>query len=138
MVKNICLSLLFVACFVSASSAAGIGGTYTWSLDQYVKVIKVVKQDEKTILFSAVTSDGKEKGCNGGLRATKAQLNGNVATFKGEDGFVMKMIFQGSKMLVTEEGNSTKYHPKACNYAARYTLKVDAAMSPHGGAPKQH
>jgi hypothetical protein len=134
MFKKICVAVMFVVCSVS-TAFAGIDGTYTLKQGQALKAFKVKTINGKTVQFSALVTDGVNGGCGGTVPTTKAHLAGNVATFKGDGNFVLKMTFADGKLVVVEEGNGTKYHGAKCNYAGTYAPKAVKAQK--GAAPKK-
>jgi hypothetical protein len=134
MFKKVCVSVMLVVCSVS-TAFAGIDGTYLLKQGQVLKAFKVKTINGKTVQFSALVTDGVNGGCSGSVPTTKAHLAGNIATFKGEGNFVLKMTFADGKLVVAEEGNGTKYHGAKCNYSGSYAPK--AATAKKGAVQKK-
>jgi len=110
---------LIAFCLFNCTSvlAADLGGQY-----KNAKSSLGIKQlDSTKIQFSVFTSHGPD--CSGVVENALALLQGNQATFVGENECKLSIDFSRADKATVREENCSYYHGAACSFDGRY-LKV--------------
>ena len=96
-------------------------GNFSGEYESEDSVLKIQQLDNKKIKFSIVTANAR--GCTGEINAATALLQGNKATFMGENQSNLIIEFNGQKGAIVREKNCSNYHGAMCSFIDTYSKK---------------